>query len=105
MASSDKMARAVFNVDTARALKVRRVSKRESKVTFDDLGKELPSTSSRDFSVQLSVKVVEEDPNPNPLTLTLTLTLTLNPLNLTLTLTLTLTRSRSQWRGRSTHWP
>ena len=54
MASSDKTAKAVFKVDAARALKVRgRVSKKESKVTFNDLGKELPSTSRRDSSVQL----------------------------------------------------
>ena len=52
MASSDKTAKAVFKVNAARALKVRRVSK-ESKVTFNDLGKELPSTSRRDSSVQL----------------------------------------------------
>ena len=53
MASSDKTAKAVFKADAARALKVRgRVSKKESKVTFDDLGKELPSTSRRDSSVQ-----------------------------------------------------
>ena len=54
MASSDKTAKAVFKVDAARVLKVRgRVSKKESKVTFDDLGKELPSTSHRDSSGQL----------------------------------------------------
>ena len=54
MASSDKTAKAVFKVNAARSLKVRgRVSKKESKVTFDDLGKELPSTSRRDSSVQL----------------------------------------------------
>ena len=53
MTSSDKTAKAVFKVDAARALKVRRVSKKESKVTFDDLGKELPSTSHRDSSGQL----------------------------------------------------
>ena len=88
MASSDKTAKAVFKVHAARGLKVRRVSKKESKVTFDDLGKELPSTSRRDSSgQQLSVKVLEEDPNPNALTLSLTLTLTLT-LNLTQTLTL-----------------
>ena len=52
MASSDKTAKAVFKVNAARALKVRRVSK-ESKVTFNDLGKELPSTSRRDSSLQL----------------------------------------------------
>ena len=52
MASSDKTAKAAFKVNAARALKVRRVSK-ESKVTFNDLGKELPSTSRRDSSVQL----------------------------------------------------
>ena len=86
MASSDKTAKAVFKVNAARALKVRRVSKKESKVTFNDLGKERPSTSRRDSSgQQLSVKVLEEDPNPNALTLSLTLTLTLN---LTQTLTL-----------------
>ena len=53
MASSDKTAKAVFKVNAARALKVRRVSKKESKVTFNDLGKELPSTSHRDSSPQL----------------------------------------------------
>ena len=54
MASSDKTAKAVFKVNAARALKARdRVSKKESKVTFDDLGKELPSTSRRDSNVQL----------------------------------------------------
>ena len=54
MASSDKTAKAVFKVNAARALNVRdRVSKKESKVTFDDLGKELPSTSQRDSSGQL----------------------------------------------------
>ena len=54
MASSDKTAKAVFKVDAARGLKARgRVSKKESKVTFDDLGKELPSTSHRDSSGQL----------------------------------------------------
>ena len=54
MASSDKTAKAVFKVNAARALNVRdRVSKKESKVTFDDLGKELPSTSRRDSSGQL----------------------------------------------------
>ena len=53
IASSDTMAKAVFKVNAARALKVRRVSKKESKVTFDDLGKELPSTSRRDSSGQL----------------------------------------------------
>ena len=54
MASSDKTAKAVFKVNAARALKARdRVSKKESKVTFDDLGKELPSTSRRDSSGQL----------------------------------------------------
>ena len=52
MASSDKTAKAVFKVNAARAL-VRRVSKKESKVTFNDLGKELPSTSHRDSSPQL----------------------------------------------------
>ena len=53
-ASSDKTAKAVFKVNAARALKARdRVSKKESKVTFDDLGKELPSTSRRDSNVQL----------------------------------------------------
>ena len=40
MASSDKTAKAVFKVNAARALKARdRVSKKESKVTFDDLEK------------------------------------------------------------------
>ena len=88
MASSDKTAKAVFKVHAARGLKVRRVSKKESKATFNDLGKERPSTSRRDSSgQQLSVKVLEEDPNPNALTLSLTLTLTLT-LNLTQTLTL-----------------
>ena len=53
MASSDKMAQAVFKANAARGLKVRRVSKKESKVTFNDLGKELPSTSHRDSSPQL----------------------------------------------------
>ena len=53
MASSDKTAKAVFKANAARGLKVRRVSKKESKVTFDDLGKELPSTSRRDSSGQL----------------------------------------------------
>ena len=53
MASSDKTAKAVFKVHAARGLKVRRVSKKESKVTFNDLGKELPSTSHRDSSPQL----------------------------------------------------
>ena len=53
MASSDKTAKAVFKVNAARALKVRRVSKKESKVTFNDLGKELPSTSHRDSTPQL----------------------------------------------------
>ena len=54
MASSDKSAKAVFKVDAARVLKARgRVSKKESKVTFDDLGKELPSTSQRDSSGKL----------------------------------------------------
>ena len=53
MASSDTAAKAVFKVNAARALKVRRVSKKESKVTFNDLGKELPSTSHRDSSPQL----------------------------------------------------
>ena len=47
MVSSDKTAKAVFKVDAARGLKARgRVSKKESKLTFDDLGKELPSNSS-----------------------------------------------------------
>ena len=87
MASSDKTAKAVFKVHAARGLKVRRVSKTESKVTFNDLGKERSSTSCRDSSGQLSVKVLEEDPNP-PLTLTLTHTVTLLTLTLTLTLTL-----------------
>ena len=54
MASSDKSAKAVFKVDAARVLKARgRVSKKESKVTFDDRGKELPSTSQRDSSGKL----------------------------------------------------
>ena len=87
MASSDKTAKAVFKVNAARALKARRVSKKESKVTFNDLGKARPSTSRCDSSGQLSVKVLEEDPNP---TLTLTLTHTVTLLTLTLTLTLTL---------------
>ena len=71
MASSDKTAKAVFKVHAARGLKVRRVSKTESKVTFNDLGKARPSTSCRDSSGQLSVRVLEEDPNP---TSTVTLT-------------------------------
>ena len=72
MASSDKTAKAVFKVNAARALKARdRVSKKESKVTFNDLGKARPSTSRCDSSGQLSVKVLEEDPNP---TSTVTLT-------------------------------
>ena len=66
MASSDKTAKAVFKVHAARGLKVRRVSKKESKVTFNDLGKERSSTSRRDFSGQLSVKVLEEDPKSKP---------------------------------------
>ena len=70
MASSDKTAKAVFKVHAARGLKVRRVSK-ESKVTFNDLGKARPSTSRCDSSGQLSVRVLEEDPNP---TSTVTLT-------------------------------
>ena len=54
MVSSDKTAKAVFKVNAARGLKARdRVSKKESKVIFNDLGKELPSTSRRDSSVQL----------------------------------------------------
>ena len=54
MASSDKTAKAVFKVDAARGLKARdRVSKKESKVTFDDLGKEMPRTSRRDSCGQL----------------------------------------------------
>ena len=53
MASSDKTAKAVFKANAAHGLKVRRVSKKESKVTFNDLGKELPSTSHRDSSPQL----------------------------------------------------
>ena len=71
MASSDKTAKAVFKVHAARGLKVRRVSKTESKVTFNDLGKARPSTSRCDSSGQLSVRVLEEDPN---LTSTVTLT-------------------------------
>ena len=55
MASSDNTAKAVFKVHAARGLKVRRVSKKESKVTFNDLGKELPSSSRRDSSPQLEV--------------------------------------------------
>ena len=55
MASSDKTAKAVFKVNAARGLKARGTvsSKKESKVTFDDLGKELPSTSRGDSSGQL----------------------------------------------------
>ena len=54
MASADKTAKAVFKVNAARGLKPRdRASKKESKVTFDDLRKELPSTSRRDSSGQL----------------------------------------------------
>ena len=46
MASSDKTAKAVFKVHAARGLKVSRVSKKESKVTFSDLTKELPRHDS-----------------------------------------------------------
>ena len=57
-ASSDKTAKAVFKVNAARGLKARgRRSKKETNVTFDDLGKVLPSTSRRDSSGQLSAKV------------------------------------------------
>ena len=66
MAGSDKTAKAVFKVHAARGLKVRRVSKKESKVTFNDLGKARPSTSRCDSSGQLSVKVLEEDPKVKP---------------------------------------
>ena len=45
MASSDKTAKAVFKVHAARGFKVRRVPNKESKVAFDDLGKERSSTS------------------------------------------------------------
>ena len=58
-ASSDKMAKAVFKVNAAHGLKARgRVSKKESMVTFNDLGKELPSTSTscRDSEAGLSVQ-------------------------------------------------
>ena len=71
LTSSDNTAKAVFKVHAARGLKVRRVSKKESKVTFNDLGKARPSTSRCDSSGQLSVRVLEEDPNP---TSTVTLT-------------------------------
>ena len=53
MASSDKTAKAVFKVNAARGLRARdRVSKKESKVTFNDLGKELPNTSRGDSRTQ-----------------------------------------------------
>ena len=40
MASSDKTSKPVFKVNAARGLKARgRISKKESKVTFDDLEK------------------------------------------------------------------
>ena len=91
MASSDKTAKAVFKVNAARALKVRRASKKESKVTFNDLGKERSSTSRRNSRGQLSVKVVEEDPIPT-LTLTLAHTVTLT-VTVSVTLTRTLTRT------------
>ena len=56
-ASSDKMAKAVFKVNAAHGLKARgRVSKKESMVTFNDLGKELPSTPRRDSEAGPSVQ-------------------------------------------------
>ena len=56
-ASSDKMAKAVFKVNAAHGLKARaHVSKKESMVTFNDLGKELPSASRRDSEAGLSVQ-------------------------------------------------
>ena len=61
-ASSDKMAKAVFKVNAAHGLKARgRLSNKESMVTFNDLGKEFPSTTSRRDS-EAGVSVQTEGP-------------------------------------------